>query len=100
MLLPYLVQFHFRPKSDISIQIWNWKWAKCFNNWTKVEAYKEMYPREKLAANFTFQERDLIVIICFHSEILTKRPLSKGFKTNLSGFSLFFFALEAILKVY
>ena len=69
-------------------------------NYSKVEAYKEMYPRETFPANLAFQERGLIVIICFHCEILTKRPLSKGFKTNTSGFSLFFFALEAILKVY
>ena len=36
-------------------------------------------------SNLTFQDRDLIVIICFHCEILTKR--------------LFFFAVKAILKV-
>ena len=45
--------------------------GKVLQQLTKVEAYKQMYPRETFAANLTFQERDLIFIICFHCEILT-----------------------------
>jgi len=47
-------------------------------NYSKMEAYKEMDPREMFAVILTFQEGELIVIIGFHCEILTKRSLSKG----------------------
>ena len=49
------------------------------------------------ATNLAFQEGDLIAVICFHCEFLTKRSLFKGSYTY--RLTLFFFVQEAISKV-
>ena len=56
-----------------------------------------MYSCEMFATNLAFQEGDFIVVICFHCEVLTKRPLFKSSYTY--RFTFFFFVLEAISKV-
>ena len=60
-----------------------------------------MFSHEMFATNLTFQGGGGRFDHLFppHAEILTKRPLFEGSLTNASGFNLFFFALEAILKV-
>ena len=84
-------------KRNISIQLRRWKRAKCFNNWTKIVAYKQMYSCEMFRTNLAFQKGDLVIITCSTVKSSLKDHFLKVLKLTVSIF--FFFALEAILKV-
>ena len=84
-------------KRNISIQLRRWKWAKCFNNWTKIVAYKQMYSCEMFCTNLAFQKGDLVIITCSTVKSSLKDHFLKVLKLTVLIF--FSFALEAILKI-